>query len=268
VISGLELENIAVGVAANLAGFPGAAIGTSLGGSVFLALGVTGFSAMFAPIEVSLPWSAVAWVAACPLPLLALSMDGSLSRLDGAALALAFIPFIVGLARSGVGPVGDDDDDDDGFMTRFHPVARILGGLVLMGVGGNLLSDGLRGIVARFPLGPTMLGNTAIAAAVEAEEIVRVAVPSRRGRSDVAIGNIAGTVVHFLTLNAGIIALARPLPLDPATLQWYLPAAVAAPATCFILLRVRNGANRPAAAFLLALYGAYLILSLRFAGGN
>jgi cation:H+ antiporter len=268
-MSGMELENIAAGVAANLAGFPGAALGTSLGGAVFLALGVTGFGAVLAPFRTELPWSVLLWTAASPLPLLAFSLDGELSRLDGALLALAFIPFIAGLARSGIEPVEDDDDDeDDGVIGALHPFLRILAGLTLMGVGGNLLSDGFRTLVARFPAGPTLLGNTAIAAAVEAEEIVRVAVPSRRGRADVAVGNIAGTVVHFLTLNAGIIVLARPMLLDAATMQWYLPCAVAAPAICFMLLRARGGADRTAAVGLLGLYAVYLALSIRFAGGG
>ena len=38
VISGLELENLAAGIAANAKGLPGAAAGTFLGGTTFLAL--------------------------------------------------------------------------------------------------------------------------------------------------------------------------------------------------------------------------------------
>lgn len=40
---------------------------------------------------------------------------------------------------------------------------------------------------------------------------------SRRGRGDLALGNIAGTIVHFAAFNAGVIALIKPLPLDAAT---------------------------------------------------
>ncbi|MGI9254652.1 MAG: sodium:calcium antiporter [Thermomicrobiales bacterium] len=267
-LSGMELENIAAGVAANLAGFPGAALGTSLGGVVFLALGVTGFGALLAPFRTEISLGVLMWVAAAPLPLLALAVDREISRLDGVLLVVAFLPFIVGLARTGVEIDEDDDDDDDGLLSRLNPVLRVALGLVLMALGGNLLSDGLRSLVARFPAGPTLLGNTAIAAVVESEEIVRVAVPSRRGRADVAVGNIAGTIVHFLTLNAGIIAIARPLALDRATLTYYLPAAVIAPTLCFILLRARHGAGRGMAALLLALYAVYILLSFRVAGGS
>ena len=79
-----------------------------------------------------------------------------------------------------------------------------------MTVGGELLGNGLRGIVSRFGVSPTLLGNTAIAALTEAEEIGRVAVPACRGRPDMAVANIGGTAIHFLTLNAGILAVVLP----------------------------------------------------------
>ena len=268
-LSGLELENIAAGIAANLAGFPGAALGTSLGGAVFLALAVTGATAVIAPIRWALPKAAAFWICVSPLPLAALAWDGEVSRLDGALLALAFLPIVAGLARAGVDL--DDDDDDDhlpGRVRRLHPLLRIALGLGLMTLGGNLLSAGMRGVVSRIPGGATLLGNTVIAAAVEGEEIVRVAVPSRRGRPDVAVAGIGGTIVHFLTLNAGIIALVHPMPVDAVTHRFYLPAAVIAPVVCGTLLATRQGAGRTEGIVLLALYAAFIALSIRFAGGS
>ena len=46
VISGFELENLAAGIAANANGFSNAAAGTFLGGTTFLALGVSGLAAL------------------------------------------------------------------------------------------------------------------------------------------------------------------------------------------------------------------------------
>src|SRR4051812_26530391 len=82
VVSGFELENLAAGIAANAKGLAGAAAGTFLGGTTFLALGVAGIGALVAPIRARLPWRVVAWLAAAPLPLLALAADGELSRAD------------------------------------------------------------------------------------------------------------------------------------------------------------------------------------------
>jgi Ca2+/Na+ antiporter len=85
----------------------------------------------------------------------------------------------------------------------------------------------LRTTVDRLGVSDTLLGNTAIAASVEAEEVERVAVPTKRGKPEFALGNIAGTIVHFFAFNAGVIALVKPLSLDSATLDLNLPVAVA-----------------------------------------
>src|SRR5919109_5620649 len=70
VISGFELENLAAGIAANARGLSGAAAGTFLGGTTFLALGVAGLAAVVSPIRAPLPPSVIGWPAPAPLPLL------------------------------------------------------------------------------------------------------------------------------------------------------------------------------------------------------
>src|SRR2546421_9083003 len=55
VVSGFELENLAAGIAANARGLSGAAAGTFLGGTTFLALGVARLAAAVAPIPARLP---------------------------------------------------------------------------------------------------------------------------------------------------------------------------------------------------------------------
>jgi cation:H+ antiporter len=61
VLSGFELENLAAGIAANAKGLPGAAAGTFLGGTTFLAAGVAGLGALIAPMRSRLPLPALAW---------------------------------------------------------------------------------------------------------------------------------------------------------------------------------------------------------------
>src|SRR5204863_8534193 len=128
------------------------------------------------------------------------------------------------------------------------PVTRVLAGLTVLTAGGILLADGIRRAVSDLGISQTLLGNTAIAAGVEAEEVARVAVPARRGRGDVALANVAGTIVHFTALNAGVIALVRPLQLDSASLHLHLPLSVAATALLCGALLVTRGISRGAGA--------------------
>ncbi len=257
VISGFELENLAAGIAANAKGLPGAAAGTFLGGTTFLAIGVAGIGALIAPIRADLPRSALAWTALAPLPLLALAIDGTLSRLDRALLVLWFVVSMFGLARSG----GFALDEQEARRQR-RPLIALLGGLAILGAGGAILAQGLSGVVQRLGISQTLLGNTVIAAGVEGEEVARVAVPTRRGRADLALANITGTIVHFTCLNAGVIALIKPLALDHASRYLHLPVAVGSTWALCGILWFRKGLTRAVGAALLGAYLVYLAAAI------
>ena len=263
-ISGLEVENIVAGLAANLAGFPGAAAGTFLGGTTFITLGVAGLGAILAPFRVVLPRVFLVSTAFAGAPLALLAADATLSRFDGAILIATFCLAMIILHRSTGAVIGDEDDEP---QERKYPWARLLGGLAAMTVGGELLGNGLHGIVSRFGVSSTLLGNTAIAALTEVEEIGRVAVPARRGRPDMAAANIGGTAIHFLTLNAGILAVVLPLRLDNATMHLHLPVAVVAPALYCLILVLRGGLGRHEGVLLAAFYAAYLVVAVNSSFG-
>lgn len=254
-ISGFELENLAAGIAANAKDLPGAAAGTFLGGTTFLALGVTGLAAVVSPLKAKLPWKPLAAAAASPLALLLLSFDRSLSRIDGALLVAWFIVVMVVLARTGRDIVGESDDDDE---QKSRPLLRLVGGLAALSIGGEVLGEGIRGTVSRFGVSQTLLGNTVIAASVEAEEVARVALPAKRGRSDVALGNIIGTVAHFIAFNAGVIALVKPLKLDEVTLHLHLPVAAGSVPLVCLLFALRSRISRFEGTALLLVYAAYI----------
>jgi cation:H+ antiporter len=257
VVSGFEVENLAAGIATNLQGLPAAAAGTFLGGTTFVALAVAGVGAASAPLEARLPPAALLWTAAAPLPLLALGLDGTLSRLDGGILVVWFAVALVGLWHSGRSLLGAGDA-----AAKRRPLLRLLGGLAVLGVAGEMLGEGLRRVVDDFGVSESLLGNTAVAAGIEAEEIGRVAVPARRGRADVALGNVLGTIVHFTCLNAGVIALVSPLDLDRVTRALHLPVAAGSSLLLVLVLGVRGGLGRTAGLLLVGLYGVYVAVAV------
>lgn len=256
-VSGFELENLVAGIAANAQGLGNVAAGTFLGGTTFLALAVPGLSAVAAPIRAALPPATLAWTVAAPLPLVALGLDGDLTRGEGAVLLVWFWVALAGLAYAGRGlPLAAAQPG------RRLPGARMLTGLALLTAGGEVLGEGLLRAVERIGVSESLLGNTAVAAAVEAEEIGRVAVPARRGRGDVALGNIFGTVVHFSAFNAGVIALVRPIELDWPTRHLHLPTAALSVALLVVAAATRGGLGRGDGALLLAVYAAYVAASI------
>lgn len=257
VVSGFELENLAAGVAANARGLEEAAAGTFLGGTTFLALGVAGLGSVVAPLRAELPRGVLAWTAASPLALLALAVDGTLSRPDGVVLIVWFALALGGIVRSGREPVLGESPP-----RRRFSFLRLLAGLGLLTGGGWMLADGLERVVRGFGVSESLLGNTAVAAAVEGEEVVRVAAPARRGRGDVALANILGTIAHFAAFNAGVIALVSPLDVSGLTRSLHLPVAVGSVLVFCALTAWGNGLGRRAGGALLVLYAAYVAVAV------
>jgi cation:H+ antiporter len=253
VVSGFELENVAAGIAANAKGLPGAAAGTFLGGTTFLALGVGGTAALAAPIRARLPLGVLVFLGLAPVPLLALSADGELSRIDGLVLVAWFAVSLAGMAYAGRALAGGSLE-----APGRRPFPRVLAGLGILTAGGAILGEGVRRVVSDIGVSQTLLGNTVIAASVEAEEVARVTVPARRGRGDVAAANIVGTIVHFAALNAGLIAIVKPLELDADTRHLHVPMCVAATWALASVLAVRGGISRGTGAVFVALYVAYI----------
>ncbi|MFN2617006.1 MAG: sodium:calcium antiporter [Thermoleophilaceae bacterium] len=257
VVSGFELENLAAGIAADLKGLPDAAAGTFLGGTTFLALGVTGVAGGIAPLRARLPRAVLMWTAVSPLPLAALSLDGELSRVDGGLLLVWSAAALGGLVMAGRSLFDRDPPP------RQRPfLVRVAAGLLLLSAGGEALGEGIRRVVERLGVSQTLLGNTVVAASVEAEEVTRVAVPARRGRPDIGLANVAGTIVHFTSFNAAVIGLVKPLRLGGASLWLHLPVATGSTVVLCVLLALRGGIGRPEGALLLLAYGGYLAAAI------
>jgi len=256
-VSGLELENLVAGIAADLKGLPGAAAGTFLGGTTFIALAVTGLSAAIAPIRAAMPRGVLLWTAASPLPLLGLAADGELSRLDGGLLVAWFALALGAIVYSGRDVLGTEHPG-----RRRLAGLRLLAGLGILTGGGVVLGEGMQRTVSHLGVSQSLLGNTAVAAAVEVEEVGRVAVPARHGRGDVALGNLLGTIPHFVALNAGVIALVRPLDLGSASLEVHLPPAVGSTVLLAALLWWRRGIGRIEGFVLLCLYAGYVATAI------
>jgi cation:H+ antiporter len=127
---------------------------------------------------------------------------------------------------------------------------------------GVMLAEGVHRVITNLGVSQNLLGNTAIAGAVELEEVGRVTVPARHERGDIALGNVFATIVHFAAFNAGVIALVRPLHFDPVTRHFYLPVAAGSVLILVALVVWRRGLGRLEGLSLLALYAAYVAAAI------
>ena len=206
------------------------AVGNVLGSNIANVLLILGVAAMIKP----LPIQRSIYFSEIPIMLVATFMLGflananlmtdspglSLSRFDGAVLLfffglfMAYIYVISSVKTDTLTATADVEDDGikmmSGWKSFFYVV---LGGLGLF-LGGKWVVDGAVHIAGLAGLSETFIGLTVVAIGTSLPELVTSAVAAKKGRADMAVGNVIGSNIFNLLWILGISSVLRPLPFD------------------------------------------------------
>lgn len=264
--SGIDLENLAVGIVGAAQGLPGISMGTIIGSAIFMLTFAVGMTALLSPLQSQTPRRLILMTLLSPLPLAGLALDGELSRIDGTillTLALALMAYVLWTAQRHplLRPKTEKVEKAATKYSGWWAAALILGGTVAILLGAEIFNWSVQHILAGFGWGDTLFGMVVVAAAISFEEVPRMLVPARRGHAEISIGNILGTVMFFALFNAGLIAMIHPLVLDTSVLNFYWPALM-------VVLAVTSGflwrgrIDRVAGSVLLIGYAAYVALAI------
>jgi cation:H+ antiporter len=197
IFSGLEAENVAVGLVAAHGGVPDLALGTVFGGGIFIVCVALGLGAVLFPLRVQLPAGVLAGLAAAPVLAGLALIGGSTSRAAGIVLLAAFalaLGYAVVASRTHRFLDADEVLEAAEQPRRWWtPVFLTLLGIGAITVGAELVTFGAQRMISRFSLPAALIGMVVTPAAIELEEIIRQAVPAREGRPDVSAGTLVGT---------------------------------------------------------------------------
>ncbi len=219
-LAGIDLENAVLGIAAAAGDLPDVALGTVFGEALFVLGAAVGLAGVVVPFEESTPREYLALTAISPALLALLGADGRLSRLDGAILLVAFAPLLWAVYRleskqptrfleteeadeiedEGAGDAPENYDEDD---REWVELGIVLLAVVGMTAGSELAVSGVREILDAFGFVGLAFGATAMSFIASLEEILLTVEPVRDGRPEVGIGNVVGSVLFFVTANAG-----------------------------------------------------------------
>ncbi len=228
VAMGTSMPEFFVSLMSALQGAAGMAVGNVVGSNIFNALLIVGCAAAVAPIAI-LPSTVrrdipFALVASCVL--LALGIDGMLSRVDAALLFALFLYFMVTTLRgartaSGKGQETADGQAGDAPAGNAPSASRCLllialglAGLVL---GSNVFVDNVSAVARTLGMSDALIGLTLVAAGTSLPELATSVVAARKGNSGIAIGNVLGSNVFNVLMILGITGLITPLTLQGIT---------------------------------------------------
>lgn len=140
----------------------------------------------------------------------------------------------------------------------------LVGGLILLGWGGDLLVRGAVTIAYRMGISPLIVGLTVVAFGTSAPELAFNVIAAAGGNGGLVYGNIVGSNICNIGLILGIAALLSPLTVNASLIRREIPVMVFALAAMSVVAYTPppgpaggNGFGRAEGLALLALLAIY-----------
>ena len=107
-------------------------------------------------------------------------------------------------------------------------VVFLVGGLALILLGANGLTDGAAAVAKRFQISDLVIGLTIVAFGTSAPELVISVMSVLSGSADMAIGNVVGSNLFNALAIIGVTAMVMPIKVGEGTLSKEIPLVVLA----------------------------------------
>ena len=297
IFTGIEFDDIVLGVALNLEDEQDVALGLVLGTAVSFTGIVLALGAILTPTRFTIPREYIVIFAVSPLVMLVLALREEVTAADGVVLLVLFIAWIAYVAYremrretatfrnleivEELEEAGEDDADPVraeavSTMSPFHTEGRVSGwlnlGIAVLALGGIIIgaatvSEGTEGILDRYGIEGTVFGATIVTAVLCIEDLFLTVQPIRKGVPEIGIGNVIGSLVFSVTGKLGIVVLAGgTIAIGSNVLRWHLPVLAGLTALAAYFLSAGQ-LKRWHGYVLLAIYVAYWIVSFSVYGG-
>ncbi len=261
---GTSAPELAVSATAALKGANEIAVGNVLGSNIFNLLMVAGLSAAVSPLKMDQTLLRRDWplsVGAAILLLAFLYTGGGVSRIGGIILLICFAGVMVSQIRPALKERVSNEQGDGPEMSMLMIWVNIILGLVCIVLGGQLSVDGATEIARMLGLSETLIGLTIVAFGTSLPELVTSIAASRRGETDIAMGNVIGSNLFNILLILGVSAAISPITVLPTAV---IDCLILIVVSVVFYLPARKGSLGRISGILMALtyiaYTAYLII--------
>ena len=267
---GTSLPEAAVSIKAALSDNAGITVGNVVGSNILNILLILGVSACIAalPIKkntllIEMPCVIVATVA-----LLVMGIIGNvISFVDGiilCAMMAAFMVYLVHQAKHG-------DADDETELSEKDTMVKLLLlvaiGIVCIVLGSNVTVDAASYVAEKFGMSTRLIGLTIVAFGTSLPELVTSATTAKRGKVDIAIGNIVGSNIFNILFVVGVSALITPVAFENAFIKDTVVAIAAAVLLLLCVVKDKK-LKKSGGVIMLVCYAVYFayILYTNYAG--
>lgn len=253
-----SMPELCVSMLASLRGQTSAAMGNIVGSNLVTLTFVTGVCALWRPIKVgkSLRERESSWMILGAALLLILALDGCISRVDGLVLTATYIPYFVAtLAQARKDRTRSTEPRTP--CRRTDPLLFVLG-LVLIVGGAELVVRNGTAVARRFGMSDLLIGITFFAFGTSLPELAIALGAVMKKQPDVTLGETYASNIFTGLVVVGVIAMVRPLPVEPLVTHLDIPLLILAGVILQMFITSGRRFVRSEALCMIALYTLFL----------
>lgn len=272
---GTSAPEAAVSITAGLSGSNEIAISNVIGSNIFNLLMVIGicaaiqaFSTDMEILRRDMPMNI-----GVTIVLLLFLLDGRVSRIEGIFLLVVLVIYLVVVVRSALvnrkkkdtADRSEEPEQEKKKLTIPAIILCIVGGMLAIIWGGDLVVDNAQRIALSFGMSPMLVGLTIVALGTSLPELVTSIVASRKGESGLALGNAVGSCLFNILFILGISSVLSPIvPTGESVIESITDTAILAGISILMLIFSATGkkVSRAEGIIYVCLYGAYMAFAI------
>lgn len=246
--------------------------GNIVGSNISNILLVLGLAALAAPLRVAraLLHTSLPIMIGTAILIYLTGQDGTVDRLEGGLLFLAALVYTVAVTisshrgakavRSGASVTENVKPRATGRVQHISfNLLNILSGFVLLLVGANLIVSGATGLAQLLGVSELIIGLTIVAVGTSLPEVAASVIASRRGKPEIALGNVVGSNIYNVLLVRGLSSAVAPqgLAVPAEALRFDIPLLIGISIACVPIFSTQLRISRSEGLLLFAYYMAY-----------
>ena len=267
---GTSAPEVLVSSIAAIDGNPGLAIGNAIGSNIANIGLILGATALVVPLTVrsEVLQREYPLLLAVSLISLALMWDGTLSRLDGAALLVLLVGILgwmVHSAKTGSSdPIASEFDAEIPHgMPTSKAVRSLVVGLLALLLSSKALVWGAVNLATALGINDVIIGLTIVAIGTSLPELAATIASALKGEHDIAIGNVVGSNLYNILAVLSLPGLIAPGPFSPEIIHRDQPVMIGLTVALFLIgygFRRHGRINRLEGLLLVIAFTAYQTL--------
>ena len=262
VAMGTSAPEAAVSITSATKGNAGITIGNVVGSNILNVLVILGLTAVITRVAVqkSTIRYEIPFMLVITLALLGLGLSGNeISFVEGSILWVLFIIYMAYLFYMAKKQKEEVEDSKEQPVWKLILLGVV--GAVLVVWGADISVDAASAIAKMFGMSDRLIGLTIVALGTSLPELVTSVTAARKGKADIAIGNIVGSNVFNILFVVGTTALVTPVIFES---KFVIDMLVAFGAGVLLWLGVMKNKElrRPAGVLMLLAYAGYFVYLL------